>query len=142
MKGWFCNSCKSLNSRGARRCYSCGLKQDFIPVGEALVPSQAGQGLRAPTAGPAASAPAVVVSSTTGAPAGPFAVAASAAASGLAFAGEKAIQRRRRPRRARVLLVLALTLVVAGITAAGVLSPPDWMRTSANPAIPSSPKDR
>jgi hypothetical protein len=143
MNGWFCTSCKSLNQRGSKRCYSCGQKQDFLPTREALVPSDAGaSGSGATASGAAAGPPSVVVSSNNGVPAGPFATVSAVSDAGLAFAGDKSVRRRRRPGRARILLLLALTLVVAGVTAAGVLSPPDWMRASANPAGTQSPKDR
>jgi hypothetical protein len=143
MNGWFCVSCKSLNGRGARRCYSCGVKRDYIPVGDALVPpSQPAQGLRLPTERAAADAPGVVVSSTNGSPAGAFAVASSAAASGLAFDGPGWRQRGRRPRRARIVLMLALTVVVAVITAAGVLSSPEWLRAAPNRPTPAATRSR
>jgi hypothetical protein len=141
MKGWFCSSCKSLNSRGAKRCYSCGVKQDFLPVGDALVPKQPAPTPSAATGGAVAGGPSMVVSSATGAPAGPFAAASSAAAAGLEFGGASR-RRRRRPKRARVLLVLALTLVVAGVTAAGVMTSPEWLRAAPNKATPAASHPR
>lgn len=104
---WFCNSCHSLNARGAKRCYSCGAREDYLGLDEltAAPPALAKPGPEA----------------TAGRGSAGDAIAALANANGsIEFAqdGQRAPPRgRTRPKNVAALLVSALILVAVIVTA-------------------------
>lgn len=110
MAKWFCNSCKSLNASGAKKCYSCGAREDYLGL----------DGLAGIPVAPVAS----VVPATRGS--SNVSVAPGGAPDGeMAFAGSR--QKRpskplgRTSRRGVAALAVSAAVLVAVIVAVSVL---------------------
>ena len=107
---WFCNSCHSLNARGAKRCYSCGAREDYL-------------GLDALTGVPPEAKPEQPGAAGRGSAGDAIAALASTSGS-IEFADERAHalpQGRTRPRNVAAIALSAMVLI-AVIVAAAVLA--------------------
>lgn len=106
---WFCNSCHSLNARGAKRCYSCGAREDYLGL-DALtgVPPEAKPEQPAPAGRGSAGDAIATLASTKG-------------SIEFANAGQGALPRgRTRPKNVAAIVVSALVLVAVIVAAAAV----------------------